>query len=341
MHARSKVIERNHEEFSEYKKVLVFGPPQNDDLSYLNIEKVITFDYQVYQSLLPSLEDKLTYSLDPDIATDCDALIINIPKSKAELDLVLAYLTPMLKEQGEIYLVGEKKAGIESAAKKLDDYSDNACKIDSAKHCQLWQASLNRVVERFDIENWFSSFKVDLNGIEMTVATIPGVFCQGELDDATRLLMTNMYKRLEGRVLDFGCGSGVLGCYTKLLNPNIALEMVDINLLALLCAEKTSALNSIEASIYPSNGWRQVKGRVSAVVTNPPFHSGVETEYTTTEGFIKGAKDKMTKHAPFLLVANSFLKYSAVIESAFGRCDVLVETTKFRVYKAFMPLSFR
>jgi 16S rRNA (guanine1207-N2)-methyltransferase len=127
----------------------------------------------------------------------------------------------------------------------------------------------------------------------------------------------------------------VLGSYTKKLNSDIQLEMVDINLLALICAEKTAQLNNIEAKIYPSDGWDEVQGRVNGVVTNPPFHSGIATEYQTTEYFIQKAKDKMTKYAPFLLVANNFLKYAAIIERTFGRCDVLAETSKFRVYKAF------
>src|SRR5690606_30799484 len=112
-----------------------------------------------------------------------------------------------------------------------------------------------------------------------------------------------------------------LGVYTKLMNPSVQLDMVDINLLALVCAEKTAELNGVQANVYPSDGWMQVSGRVNGVVTNPPFHRGISTEYETTEQFIYKAKDKMAKYAPFLLVANSFLKYAAIIEKTFGRCD--------------------
>ena len=76
-----------------------------------------------------------------------------------------------------------------------------------------------------------------------------------------------------------------------------------------------------------------VDGRVDAVLSNPPFHEGVSYDYQTSERFIQVAKDKMTKHAALMIVANGFLKYASVIEHHFGRCDVLVETTKFKVYK--------
>ena len=231
--------------------------------------------------------------------------------------------------------MGEKKGGIASASKRLENYGTNSSKIDSAKHCQLWHVNLEEKAKAFSIDSWIKIIDLTFNNIDLKVAAIPGVFSFAELDEGTALLMENMLTKLEGRILDFGCGCGVLGTYTKKLNPEIQLEMVDINLLALICAQKTAELNNIDAKIYPSDAWNEVQGRVNGVVTNPPFHSGIVTEYQTTEYFIQKAKDKMAKYAPFLLVANTFLRYSAIIERTFGKCVVLAETPKFRVYKAF------
>jgi len=332
---RSKSIERNADIFTGYKSLLIFGPPESDDLSYLNPKKVITFDYRVFQSHQASLGGRIEYSCSQAEKQTYDAVIIFVPKSKKELDLVLAYLTPMLMKGASIYLVGEKKSGIESAAKRLNSLGSNNSKLDSAKHCQLWQVSLEEDVSEFCLTSWIETFKVQVNDISVELVSIPGVFSFGQLDTGTELLLQNMFARLDGRVLDFGCGSGVVGIYTKLLNPSIQLEMVDINILAIECAKRSCELNRIEAKVYPSDGWKDVKGRVNGVVSNPPFHSGVATEYRTTEGFIRGAKDKMSKHAPFLLVANSFLKYAQIIEATFERCDILAENTKFKVYKTF------
>ena len=335
MQLSTQVLERNAQQFSEYKNLLIMNPPANDDLEFLTPKKVLTLDYRVYVSHKNQLEDLIEYSLSHTPSTNYDASVVFLPKSKGELDLVLAYIAPMLEVGADIYLVGEKKGGIASAAKRLDNYGSNASKLDSAKHCQLWHVSLKERAKEFKIESWFKTLDFTFNNIELKVAAIPGVFSFAELDEGTALLMENMFTKLEGRILDFGCGCGVLGTYTKKLNPDIQLEMVDINLLALICAQKTIELNAIEAKIYPSDGWDDIQGRVNGVVTNPPFHSGIATEYQTTEYFIQKAKDKMAKYAPFLLVANSFLKYSAIIEKTFGRCDILAETRKFRVYKAF------
>lgn len=335
MQLSTQVLERNAQQFSEYQNLLIMGPPANDDLSFLTPGKVLTLDYRVYLSHKNELEEKIEYSLSHKESSKYDAAVVFLPKSKGELELVLAYIAPMLEANADIYLVGEKKGGIASASKKLQAYGSDSSKLDSAKHCQLWHVSLHEEPKVFSIDTWLKTIDLTFNDIEMKIASIPGVFSFAELDEGTALLMENMFTRLEGRILDFGCGCGVLGTYTKKLNPDIQLEMVDINLLALICAQKTAELNGIAAKVYPSDGWDDVPGRVNGVVTNPPFHSGIATEYQTTEFFIRKAKDKTAKFAPFLLVANTFLKYSAIIEQTFGRCDILAETRKFRVYKSF------
>lgn len=335
MQLTSQVLMRNMDQFSSYQNLLLFGLPETDDLSFLDPKKVLTFDYRVYLSHQPALGACIEFSCQQDEVALYDAVVIFLPKSKAELDLVLAFVSPMLQQGASIYLVGEKKAGIASAARQLDQLGGNHSKIDSAKHCQLWHVTLENTARPFKLVDWFDSYSIELNGISLQLATLPGVFSFGRLDPGTELLLNNMFTRLKGRVLDFGCGNGVIGAYTKRLNPDIDLELVDINCLALECAKRTCELNHIEARIYPSNGWSDVAGRVDALISNPPFHSGVRTEYQTAEHFIRQAKQKLTKQAPFLLVANSFLKYRPHIEAAFERCDVVAETTRFKVYKTF------
>jgi len=333
MHATSQVIERNIDQFSGYQNLLVFGPPEDDNLGFLNPKKIVTFDYRVYLSQQAACGERIEFTCRQTGLSVYDAAVIFLPKSKGELELVLAFVTPMLQHGANLYLVGEKKAGIASAAKHLNKLGQNNSKIDSAKHCQLWQVTLEIIVKPFQLADWFDSYTLELNGISLTLATLPGVFSFGRLDAGTELLLSNMLTRLKGRVLDFGCGNGVIGAYAKVLNPTIALELVDINCLALECAKQTCKLNSLDATIYPSNGWSDVTGRVDALLSNPPFHAGISTEYQTTEHFIRQAKQKMTKHAPFLLVANSFLKYRPHIEATFERCDILAENSRFKVYK--------
>lgn len=337
MQPSSQLVQRNSDQFESLSNLLIVNPPKGDSHETLKPSKVATVDYRVFQSLETALPDIISFGLEALSPGEFDAALVFVPKAKGELNILLSYACSGLKPGGKLFLVGAKKEGVASAAKQLDKWSDKVYKVDSAKHCQLWLAEVNDTAKPFDLADHMSSFSIEIDDVSRELATIPGVFSYQRLDLGTELLLSQIplhaKKMLHGRVLDFGCGSGPIGITAKLLKPEIQLEMVDVNWLALECTKRSCALNKVDAKIYPSDGWGAVDGRVDAVLSNPPFHEGVSYDYQTSERFIQVAKDKMTKHAALMIVANGFLKYASVIEHHFGRCDVLVETTKFKVYK--------
>jgi 16S rRNA (guanine1207-N2)-methyltransferase len=329
-----QVIERNLALLETYRRVLVFGPPAHFRLPSLSIERIVTFDHAVYRSMADLYGAALCCAVEPDPNLNADAAIVFLPKAKQELALVLAFVAPMLAPGAQLFLVGEKRGGIESAAKQLATLGQKYFKVDSAKHCQLWQVSVDVAPKPFRLDDWIQVYEADLAGCRMKIATMPGVFSFGRLDDGTSLLLSNLPSGLRGRVLDFGCGSGIIGCFLKLTRPELRVELVDSHRLALVCAERTCQLNGVEAKVHASDGWSDIEGRVDAVVSNPPFHAGVRTEYDTTEHFIRQARDHLNKSAPMVLVANSFLTYPVVLDQVFGNCETLAENTRFRVYLA-------
>jgi 16S rRNA (guanine1207-N2)-methyltransferase len=329
-----QVIERNLNQFESFSNLLVFGPPDNFHLAGLKIGQVSTFDYRVYRSIADFYGDAVKYSEQPTADLNADAAIVFLPKAKQELALVLAFIAPMLAANAAVFLVGEKQGGIESAAKQLQVFGSRPFKLDSARHCQLWQVQVTVPAKAFDLNDWMQVYEAQVAGLTLKVATVPGVFSAEHLDGGTALLLDNLPDKFIGRVLDFGCGSGVIGVFAKLRQPELIVEMVDIHRLALVCSERTCQLNGVQAKVYPSEGWSDVTGRVDAVITNPPFHAGIRTEYDTSENFIRQAPQHMSKFSPLVLVANSFLKYAPLIEQVFGSCETVAETSKFRVYLA-------
>mgnify|MGYP000022797361 FL=1 len=335
MQLSSQILRRNEEYLASAASLLIINPPEVDDLSFLQPKKVLSFNYRVVHSHKDALEEIVQFGAHQKDAQRYSTALVYLPKAKGELDLTLALAGSMLEQGADLYLVGEKKGGISSAAKKLDLIGSGATKLDSAKHCQFWHVKAEDYSNKpFNLSDWVQFYICEHQGIAFKLATIPGVFSFGRLDDGSAQLLDSMPSNLRGRNLDFGCGSGAIGIYAAKKNPDISLEMVDTNWLALECAKISCKENDIDAKIYPSDGWAEVEGRVNGVMTNPPFHQGISTEYNTTERFIRTAKDKLTKHAPFLLVANSFLKYPPIIESTFERWDTLSENKKFSVYLA-------
>ena len=53
--------------------------------------------------------------------------------------------------------------------------------------------------------------RFDYRGRAFTLISDAGVFSRGELDSGTRILLSALPDRLQGRVLDLGCGWGPVG----------------------------------------------------------------------------------------------------------------------------------
>ena len=110
--------------------------------------------------------------------------------------------------------------------------------------------------------------------------------------------------------------------------------MSDVSALAVYCAEQTLSLNSVEGKVIASDGMKQVDGTFDHVVSNPPFHTGVHTNYTITQQFIAQAHKQTRPRGTLDIVANKFLPYSEPMNAVYFRAKTLVSTNKFNIYEA-------
>lgn len=83
-----------------------------------------------------------------------------------------------------------------------------------------------------------------------------------------------------------------------------------------------------------SDVFSHINERFDLIVSNPPFHDGVDTAYRAVEELIFQAKNHLTKGGELRIVANAFLPYPDLLDKAFGKHDVLAKSTKFKVYSA-------
>ena len=80
-----------------------------------------------------------------------------------------------------------------------------------------------------------------------------------------------------------------------------------------------------------------VPGRFDAVVSNPPFHVGSRGVPALGRAFIAAAARALTRDGQFLMVANRHLPYEEALREVFGRGELLVEQSGFKVYRAWEP----
>lgn len=116
-------------------------------------------------------------------------------------------------------------------------------------------------------------------GQAFDLTTDAGVFSRGELDAGTRILLSALPERLEGDILDLGCGWGPIGVCVGRLNPGCRVTFADINLRALELSRQNAAKYPIQANFIHSDGFSAINGLFDCVITNPPIRAGKQTVY--------------------------------------------------------------
>ena len=334
MYNTSQVILRNADRL-EKLETLVLNPPADPLLAQLALPlRSLTWDYSAYLALQQYQRNPVDFAVQPSVAGPYGQALIFMSKAQAEFSLLWQLACAHVQPGGSVWIVGEKREGINTAAKRLADAGVKLVKVDSARHCQLWQALVPDNLSAPILEDLYQSFELPWADRNLTICSLPGVFGVGRLDEGTALLLEHLGEVPAGRLLDFGCGAGVIGACLKASQPKADVHLVDIHVMALESARRTLAINELSGEVYASDGLGQVSGKFRAIYTNPPFHTGVKTDYRVTTQMIRDARDRLEKGGELRLVANAFLHYPELIQDVFGNCETLAQTSKFRVLRA-------
>lgn len=332
-----------HESLFNNKNTLVCGQLQSVTLSPLLSQTSTSFlvsDYCVFNQLqhqAPFLGTRLKYgflSEKTDILYDC--VLLFMPKAKQEAALWLNCVLPLLRQNGDIFIIGENRGGINSAPKLLNSYSSNVQKIDSARHCSIFYSQLTMPPAQPELDLLYYHYTVQptTHLAELNISALPGVFSAGELDEGTKLLLDNL-PELDGDILDLGCGAGVIGATLSQRSVSAKLVMTDVNALALFSAKKTLEKNKLAAKVIASDMFSDVTEQFDFIISNPPFHAGLKTHYEATERMLRQAPDHLKKAGKLYLVANRFLRYEPILAEVFQSVSIISENSRFKIIQAY------
>ena len=136
-------------------------------------------------------------------------------------------------------------------------------------------------------------------GNKFIFLTDNGVFSKDGLDFGSRLLLESIpLEAVGGKVLDMGCGYGVLGIVLNKLT-GASVDMVDVNLRALHLAELNCKENkSLNTNVFESNTYSNVNSKYSCIITNPPIRAGKKIVYD----IVMNAKDYLLEDGKLFLV---------------------------------------
>jgi 16S rRNA (guanine1207-N2)-methyltransferase len=172
----------------------------------------------------------------------------------------------------------------------------------------------------------------ELDGREIEFLTDNGVFSRGHVDYGSRVLAESLPK-LSGRVLDIGCGYGFLGIAVKLINPDAAVVMCDVNLRALALARENAKRLGADVEVIESDGYSAVEGRYDTVVTNPPVRAGKGVYYP----WFDGAPEKLNPGGTLYVVLQKKQGAPSAqrhLETLFPKVEVVAKSSGYYVISA-------
>jgi 16S rRNA (guanine1207-N2)-methyltransferase len=288
-------------------------------------------------------------------APQVEAVTLRLPKGHYPFLRLLRHAIESLRPGGRLYVAGANDEGIKSALERVQRLWRNATVIAYGGGGRVGVATkplefsltdpdlLDPLLDR----GAFYMFEVTLNQsggeVPIPIASRPGVFSWDRLDPGTRLLGESLRVEPGERVLDLGCGYGLLGVVAARRTGPANVSLVDVDADVLDCARATMKANGWPSvQILASDSTLAVADhRFDVVVTNPPFHLGRATEYDVAQQFIRDAARVLTRAGRLLLVANRFLPYEATLRESFEGVETVVEDDRYKVLLGRRPRLVR
>ncbi len=318
----------------ESRALHLINPPDAADVRALHdarhrIAQVVCFDYRAMPTENWDAAPCHFGLIDLDLTEDA-TVIMWVPREKKRFAMLLHWLATQLSS-ARLLLIGANDAGIKSANNTAKRYFQAVTKLAYGNHCQVFLATGPNPGAAYIQSDYCVQRQHLIKSTSVTVASYPGVFGHQGLDDGTALLLDNL-PSLQGSVLDFGCGAGVIGAYGQMVNPQTQWTVVDVDWWALESAQATFSSNNLNAPTQRAiSGIQDLDTTFDWIVTNPPFHRGKQTSYQATHDLLEQARDKLTASGSIILVANKHLDYQSKLAAQFSKVVDIAHNNKFRV----------
>ena len=136
------------------------------------------------------------------------------------------------------------------------------------------------------------SFQTVIQGIPLTFFTFPTLFSPNAPDRGTLAMLKCTAFSLKDKVLDLGCGYGLVGILAAQQIGTEQVILCDLVPEAVTAAQKNALLNDLPSlQVSQSDAFENITDSdFTLILSNPPYH----TDFSVAKRFIEGAFSHLT-----------------------------------------------
>lgn len=255
------------------------------------------------------------------------AVLVCVPRAKAEAYALLAEAAAAVGPTGLIIVDGQKTDGIDSLLRDLRGRFTLSETVAKA-HGKLFTFRPG--------EDLMAEWAAQPKQVEGGFQTLPGVFSADGPDAGSMLLAANLPEKLPARIIDLGAGWGYLS-HEILARPGVKeLHLVEAEAAALACARINITDPRAQFHWADATSFKLDRG-VDAVVCNPPFHTTRDPDPAHGVAFLQAAARLLSGHGTLWLVANRHLPYDRPLAALFREVEDIGTDPRFRIIRAARP----
>lgn len=178
-----------------------------------------------------------------------------------------------------------------------------------------------------------------LEGTDMLIHNHANVFSRTSLDIGARFMLDNLPVHSARKVIDLGCGNGVLGLALLARDADVEVTFIDESHMAVASARLNVEHNLPDAlpraRFMVNNCLDGVEvGSADRILCNPPFHQlQAITDHIAWQMF-SDAHRVLPQGGELWIVGNRHLDYHNKLKRLFANAQVVASNSKFVILKA-------
>ena len=159
-----------------------------------------------------------------------------------------------------------------------------------------------------------------VQGIDLVLQTNEEVFSPTAVDKGTRTMLSFVEFKEGDKVLDLGCGCGVVGILAAKQIGAEQVVMCDVSENAVQLSKQNAELNGVGGvTIRKSDGLKEISETgFTLILSNPPYH----TDFAVAKGFIEDGFKKLSMGGKMVMVTKRLDWYRNKLSSVFGGVTV-------------------